>query len=174
MHVSNSFFPFLSIFVLFFGVVEPSVHFVYGSNSIQPLRSFDFLRAQGICLKVYLPDVSYFGSSWLLPRTPLTLLTYLSATVKILWFKLAEKFLLDEFTYLVFMITSEARGILRTPLPSTGANFWSTLWIIVLSVLRIIHVHVYWLACLAYLLAECLFADDAVDKGQLILYTPCP
>ena len=63
------------------------------------------------------------GSSWLLLRTPLTLLTFLSATVKVLRFKLAKKFLLDELTYLIFMIISEGSGILRTSLLPTGADF---------------------------------------------------
>ena len=60
------------------------------------------------------------GSSLLFPRTPFTLLTFLSSTVKSLRFKLAEKFLLDELTYLMFMMTSEFSGILR---PLTVTDF---------------------------------------------------
>ena len=53
------------------------------------------------------------GSSSLFPRMPFTLLTFLSSMVKSLQFKLAEKFL-DELTYLMFMMTSEFSGILRS------------------------------------------------------------
>ena len=52
---------FLVNFFVLFGVVEPSVYFIYSSNTIRPLGSFDFLRAQGIYSKGHLPDdVRYF------------------------------------------------------------------------------------------------------------------
>ena len=68
-------------------------------------------------LSGYIQNVTFFiysvfsGSSLHFPRAPFTLLTLLSATVKIFRFKLAEKFLLEELTYQIFMMTSESRGI---------------------------------------------------------------
>ena len=107
MHVHCSTSVYGSLFALLaLSVVEPSVSFINCTYRVPPTQQLQNLLSLVGTYKMLL----FFIYS-VFPRAPFTLLTLLSATVKIFRFKLAEKFLLEELTYQIFMMTSESRGI---------------------------------------------------------------